>query len=394
MSRRMGWIATVASLAAVPFAVAGCGGATPAQPPSSPATPGAQAIQMETSLATSAGTWATVVMGGPAAQHNNFWQLFIRPAGSTSWKLVTPPGTADNGGLVLAPGAGQALTSAFRPSQHLTFTPLIRTGDAGASWSSLSPLDADLAGTADPLATDSASGTVLALTSSGDAEQTANGGVSWTTLARARTLAASPAGRRCGLTNLTAAAYAPSGTPLLAGACSRPGTVGVFAANGTDWQAAGPAAPAALANEPVTVLRLATAGNQLIALLAAGSGRRTAMVIAWSPDGGAKWTESPPIRVGSAGTASVAAATASFGPGQTAALIMPNGEGAVLSAGRWRVLPPLPAGTAVLAPGPDGTTDALAAHQATLTVWQLTGSSGGWVKKQAIKVPIEYGSSG
>ena len=47
-------------------------------------------------------------MGGSAADHNNFWQLFVRPAGTGSWRLVTPPGVATNGGLVVAsPGAGR-----------------------------------------------------------------------------------------------------------------------------------------------------------------------------------------------------------------------------------------------------------------------------------------------
>ena len=58
-------------------------------------------------------------MGGSAAAHNNFWQLFARPAGSTRWKLATPPGIADNGGLVVADAGGRSLITAFRPSQYL-----------------------------------------------------------------------------------------------------------------------------------------------------------------------------------------------------------------------------------------------------------------------------------
>ena len=112
---------------------AGCAGA-PATPP--PATERRRpAPSLDTSLDTTAGTWAAVVMGGSAAQDNNFWQLFIRPAGSTRWKLVTPPGTADNGGLVLA-DAGGSLITGFRPSQNLTYTPLIQTSDGGQAWAS------------------------------------------------------------------------------------------------------------------------------------------------------------------------------------------------------------------------------------------------------------------
>ena len=80
---------------------AGCGSAAP--PSRGPVTrPAPPAPSLNTSLITAAGTWAVAVMGGSAAQYNNFWQLFMRPAGTTRWKLVTPPGTADNGGLVLA----------------------------------------------------------------------------------------------------------------------------------------------------------------------------------------------------------------------------------------------------------------------------------------------------
>jgi hypothetical protein len=90
------------------------------------------ASALNTSVSTAASTWAALEMGGSAAQHNNFWQLFVRPAGGTRWSLVTPPGTADNGGLVLAAGPGQALVTAFRPSQMLTFTPLSQTADNGS----------------------------------------------------------------------------------------------------------------------------------------------------------------------------------------------------------------------------------------------------------------------
>ena len=83
---------------------------------------------------------------------NNFWQLFVRPAGSRGWKLVTPRGTADNGGLVLAAGAGPSLITGFRPSQYLTYTPLTSTADGGQAWSSTGPLDGTLANVPDALA--------------------------------------------------------------------------------------------------------------------------------------------------------------------------------------------------------------------------------------------------
>ena len=109
MSRPARPAAAALALAAAAL-LAGCGSPAPAAPaapgPAAEAAP-AGAPFLATSLVTGAGTWAVAVMGGSVATHDNFWQLFARPAGSSRWQLVTPPGTADNGGLVLAgPAAG------------------------------------------------------------------------------------------------------------------------------------------------------------------------------------------------------------------------------------------------------------------------------------------------
>ncbi|HEY7429597.1 MAG TPA: hypothetical protein VH641_02570 [Streptosporangiaceae bacterium] len=386
MSRRARSIAGAAGLAAL-LAAAGCGSTAPARPAATAVT--VPAVPLDTTIANAAGTWATVVMGGSAAQYNNFWQLFMRPAGATQWKLVTPPGTADNGGLVLAGSTGQALITAFRPSQDLTYTPLTATSDAGRTWSAISPLDAPLASTPDSLAAQPGTGRLLALLTSGTTEQAAAAGATWTTLVTARALAATSTGRSCGLRALTAVAYTPAGAPLLAGACSRPGVAGIFEAAGHTWQTAGPSLSGALARQPVTVLRLNTSGSQVAALLAAGTGQHAIIVAAWSANGGTRWTLSPPLT-----TSGQAITAASFGPGQTAAIITAGGHAAALAAGRWQQLPALPAGTAALAPAADGTTSALAVLKATLTVWQLASLGGSWTRTQVINVPIQYGSSG
>ncbi len=379
-------IASTACLAALAAVATGCGSATPPRPARAAVT---AALPLDTATTTAAGTWATVVMGGSAAQHNNFWQLFVRPAGQSQWKLVTPPGTADNGGLVLAGGAGQALITAFLPSQDLTYTPLTQTSDLGQAWSALNPLGAALASTPGSLAVQPGTGRLLALLSSGNVDQSARGRTTWTTVITARALAATAAGRSCGLSELTAAAYTADGMPLLAGACSRRGSAGIFEWAGRAWQTAGPALAGALAQQPVTVLRVSMIGDQIAALLAAGSGQHTSLVAAWSADGSTKWTISPPLRTG--GHALVAE---SLGSGQTAAIVAAGGQGAVLAAGRWQLLPALPPATGVLVPAASGAMDALAARGATLTVWQLSGEQDSWAKEQVITVPIQYGSSG
>ena len=154
-------------------------------------------------------------MGGSAASHNNFWQLFVRPAGTSTWRLVTPPGVASNGGLVVAsPGTGPVVAG-FRPSQHLASSPLATTHDNGTAWTP-AILDAGLADVPDALAAAPGSGRLLALLTNGKAKLSGPHGTAWTTLATQQALAASAAATRCRPGSLTAAAFSPSGAPLLA----------------------------------------------------------------------------------------------------------------------------------------------------------------------------------
>ena len=371
--------------------IAGCGHAANPTPGTAAQAPPAGAPFLATSLVTAAGTWAVAVMGGSATQHNNFWQLFERPAGSPDWKLVTPPGTADNGGLVLADAGGRSLITGFRPSQYLTYTPLTITRDGGQAWSATGPLDAAVANVPDALTAAPGTGQLLALLTSGTAKLATPGYTSWRTLASQRTLAATTPGRDCGLHSLTAAAFTPSGVPLLAGTCSHPGTVGIFAARNGTWQTAGPRLPAPLARQAITVLRLTRTANGNVALLKAGSGPAASLLAAWSADSGTHWVLSPPLRLNGAKLASTA-----FGPAGAAAVIL-NGNRAQTIAGAggaWRPLPALPAGTAALAPGPAGGFDALAVHRTRLTVWGLTPGALVWAATQTITVPIQFGSSG
>ncbi len=370
--------------------IAGCGSAAPAARGPAPEAPPGGAPFLATSTVTAAGTWAVTVMGGSVTTHDNFWQLFARPAGSPGWKLVTPPGTPDNGGLVLA-GAGKSLITGFRPSQYLTYTPLTATADGGQAWSSTGPLDGALANVPDALAVAPGSGNLLALLTDGRAALAAPSGYArWFTLASVRSLTATSPGRHCGLQNLTAAAFSPSGQPLLAGTCRHPGTAGIFAETGGTWQAAGPPLPSALASQAVRVLRLTGTGNGTVALLTAGTGPATHLFAAWSSGSDSHWTLSPPFPLNAANVVS-----ASFGPDGAAAVVLNGNRGETLAGpgASWRVLPPLPPGTATLAPGPGAGLDALAVHRAVLSVWHLAPGSGTWAKTQTINVPIQFGSS-
>jgi len=373
-------------LLAAALLAAGCASAvTRASTPASAAEP----PSLSTSLVTSTGTWAVAVMGGSAAQHNNFWQLFVRPTATSTWRLVTPPGVASNGGLVMASLGAGSVMAAFRPSQDLSYSPLATTHNNGGAWTP-GLLDAGLADVPDALAATVGGGHLLALLADGRAELSGPGGTAWTRLASYRALAASAAGRRCGLGHLTAAAFSPAGVPLLAADCTRPGTAGVFAYAGGTWHLAGPTLPSPYVHQIVTVLRLTTAGGTTTALLAAGTGSAARLLAAWSTDGGAHWALSPSLPLHGAKLTS-----ASPGPGGTMAVVRNGSYAATVAAGGpWRPLPKLPPGTATLAPGPAGGWDALAVHGAKLAIWRLAPGGGSWAAAQTINVPVQFGSSG
>jgi hypothetical protein len=372
--------------------LAGCGSR-----PAGQATPSAPPVRL--SLATSAdypgGSWAVLVMGGSAAEHNNFWQVFVRPGQAGTWKLATPLGVASNGGIAVAAEGGAALAAAIRPSQDLSFSPLASSADNGARWAQSGLLDARLAGYADALAA-APGGGLVALTKTGGVELRAHPGAAWTRLASEHAVAAA-AGPGCRPAQLTSVAYSPSGTPLVAGACARAGQAGIFRLAGGRWSRSGPVLPAALARQDVDVLQMASTGHGVAALLVAGRGTAARLLGAWSNQDATSWTLSQPYQPGPARPLS-----ASFGHGAL---------GVVLSGGRavsvsgpgaaWRSLPALPGrassvpgGGATLAGAPGGGFEALSARGSQLSVWVLSSGGSGWSRSQVINVAVPYGSSG
>lgn len=127
-----------AVLASVSVCSCGTSSAT-SQPAATKSMGGSLGQALPTPLATSVeaggGTWATVPMGKLTQPLNTFWQLFYRSNGSSSWSdKVQATAVATNGGLVLA-AARKSLSVGVRPSNDLTFSPIISTVDSGRSWS-------------------------------------------------------------------------------------------------------------------------------------------------------------------------------------------------------------------------------------------------------------------
>ena len=353
-------VLAVAAAVAAAGLLAACGSA-PAK--TTPAAATAPATSLATSLATAQDSWAVV----PVAANPAFWQVFVRPASSPSWQLVTPQGVADNGGLVAA-GTGGSLTVAVRPDQGLTFSPLATTSNGGARWST-GLIDAGLAAAPDALA---ASGSqLLALVGDGSILASSDTGTTWRTLAGPGAIAGSPAGRGCGAVGVTDLSFGiKGGEVLVAGTCDTASTA-VFAHSASGWQRVSLPVPG-------RVVRM------MPGLILVASGSR--LYAAWDTATG--WAASPTL------ITSGVVASGRFAAGGAWVLLPGRRAATVAGPGQpWRSLPAVPAGTAVLAAGPGGAVDALAISGSTLTVWRLAGAATAWSKIQTIDVPVQLGSS-
>jgi hypothetical protein len=392
MTRTVAWLAAAVMLAAT-GGVAACGASAPSSASASGAGGAAPVtVSMATSLATTADDWAVVPMSADPA----FWQVFSRAGNSAAWKLVTPPGVAINGGIVASADGASALAVAVRPSQHLTFSPLAATANGGGSWSTSGPINAAVAASPGAFAADGSH--LAALLSDGTVETSSDAGATWSTLAKSDAIAASPAAKGCGgAVQVTSLSFGATSTEILAGGtCGTSGTAAIFSySSGTGWQRE---------SLPVSgqLVRF-TAGTALIkgkaglAALWLGTG--------WTGYAGSAPASPPstsrilstsaslPVSgsVTAAGTLSDAGAWVLLADGRAATASLPGTAGGTP---RWVPLPPVPAHTSVLASGPAGSVDALAASGETLTVWRLAPKATAWSMVQTISVPIQVGSSG
>ena len=231
---------------------------------------------LEASMTTAAGSWADLAMGDLGHLANTFWQLLFLPAGRSRWSLVTPPGFADNGGLVSVQ-VGSNLVSGFEASQRIAFSPIASSSNGGKSWAP-GILSSELAGVPDALA-GTPNGRAAALIGNPAAAVVADRGglYNWHQIVSARDLKASMAARLCEVTQLTAVAFSPSGQLLIAASCSCPGKVGVFEDSPSGWHLAGPSLPS-YSSATTSVLRLRAYDGGVSALIATYSGARTELL--------------------------------------------------------------------------------------------------------------------
>jgi hypothetical protein len=377
-------------------AVAACGSSpTRSAPTAGTAGAASATISLATSLATRADSWAVV----PVSTDPAFWEVLARAANSQTWRLATPPGVADNGGLIATASGDKSLTVVVRPSQKLVFSPLAKTADGGASWSTANPINAAVAASPDALS--SLGGKLVALLSDGAIEASANAGGTWSTIAAPGAIAASPAGKGCGgAVRVTTISFGLIPADVLAGGtCGTSGTAALFAySTGNGWKRV---------SLPVAGRLVRMTGDMALVLGKSGltAAWRGFGWYAYAPTSSTaaptNWTTSPALPVSGSVTASGMLAGSVPNDTVGAWVLLSDGRAATISAPgttsgaapRWVQLPALPAHTSVLASGPDGALDALAVSGATVTVWRLALHATAWSSVQAITAPIQYGSS-
>jgi hypothetical protein len=346
---------------------------------------------LASSVQSPGGSWAVLPMGDPRQSLNTFWQLLYQGSSSSTWTNdVEVTAVATNGGLSLAAAGGRILVG-VRPSNLLTFSPLVSTDDSGASWSN-GLLTDGLAARTDVLAL-TTSGEALALVGAPNATEVlaSTGGFSnWHVVATKAGLEALST-RSCAPLTLSAVGYLGS-APVIGANCSVRGMAGIFLSGPSGLALSAPHLGRTLRRAPVEVLGLMSTPTDLDALLGLAEGS-VAEILAASTTDGSRWAVSDPLPLGST-------RLESFGPdgsgGMFAVLQGSTGiEQAFVTDGQtaaWHRLPPPPPGTATLA-FYGARTEALAVADTVLTVWTLQPTSRSWRKGQVMFVPIQFGSS-
>ncbi len=360
------------------------GGATPLPLPAS-------------GISTPDGSWSTLPMGQVSVQSNTFWEFFHLAPGSSRWTLVTPEGTADNGGLV-AGVSGDSIAAGVLPSALLRFSPLSSSVDGGAIWTPVF-LPGALAPLADALAIQAAGTPAgLAVTHGGTVMVAAKSLGSWAPLVS--TAALRRAAPSCAVSAIAAVTFSVAGAPLVAADCGRGGRVGLFGQNDGSWHLGGPTLPVGRGSAATGVLRLEASSGSTTLLATVGGAAHQALVVAWTQDDSA-WDVSAPLAVPKADSVR---ASAVGSDGRVAVLVgSPKSTRTVFEVGpgdrAWSSLPPPPSGaTGVALPGNTPPMDAppvdvFSVNGSALRVFELTPSGATWSLVQTKQVPITYGSS-
>jgi hypothetical protein len=361
------------------------------------ATSGAADAPPLTAGSTSAsGSLVVLPMGDLSDPANTFWELFVRPLGATTWSLATPPGVADNGGLVVGASPAGPVTAAFLPSADLTFSVLAQRAADATTWDP-GTIPGVVNSSPDALGTDLTGGVSAVLSqprpSVVEAGPTLSG---WKSLPGLPAIHHTVAG--CTVAGYTSVADGPSGSAVVGTRCDDSTRAGLLVSDGSGgWVSAGPAFwnPTPATTE---VLRLVAGPDGVSALAERTSATGSSLIAAWGPgSGGSAFARSQPVAIPKGW--SVLATAVGGGNGRTATVLLGSSARSarrLLSVagpgGSWVTAATPPAGTsAAVVIGSE--VDAFVPSGSHLAVWSLTPGSNGWSRVARLTVPIQYGSS-
>ena len=350
---------------------------------------------------------AVLAMGQLSDPANTFYELFDRPSGASGWTLATPPGVADNGGLVVGPSSNGAVTAGFLPAADLTFS-VLATRPAGSTQWSAGDAPGTLAAEPDALAT-GPSGQIAAVQSGTGTpvEAQAPGATSWHRVTTAAELTGASGG--CRVTRISSIAVTASGVPYVGTRCtgtevgifvpddpSAASTPGLTAPTG-GWARLGPTLGASGVSA-TTVLRLQADGGGVTGMVEGSGPGRSSLVGVWSATGSGIVASSP-LTVPSGWSVRGTATGGAGGTGnQGIAVLLGSSSSSslrvtgVAGPGRpWVPYATPPAGTTAVALVGDEV-DAFVPASSTLHVWAANGT-GPWHQVAHLTVPIQYGSS-
>jgi len=340
-----------------------------------PAASGAATSPWLLDASSTGGTTAllTVAMGQRSNPANTFGEVFaLNPSGQL--RLVTPTGTATNGGLVLAVDATGRSAAATMPSASLHLTPVAQASPGPGPWKS-ALLPRALLGAPGSLSEGPLG--LFAVTSDGQLLGTKTGW-SWAPvhLSAARSVAT-----RCGG---TLAAVGQTASRVLVGlSCPRPGT----------WPLASPAGPVSVAGGgptgPARCLRVLGTPSGFVALVAI-SGPRPSLVVLASNDGGNHATVAPLASL----TPGQSLRSTAISTSGSVAAVVDGVHGPLLFVRRGGVLTSatLPSGSQVAVFTASGSIETVATKAGAVVVSAPSGSR--WVVHQRLSVALPYGSSG
>jgi hypothetical protein len=356
------------------------------------------------------GFTASVAMGDLSEPVNTFWQLLYRPDSSSRWTLITPPGTATNGGVVVAPSTTGALTTGILASLGLTFSPLAATPNLGGNWAT-GVLPGPLAVVPSSIAIDGSR--VLALLGTDRGEVVESRGAftasSWTSIGDIQQLQALRDASGCDVGALTALAAAngvalvgarcatsvpitpPSSTPRWgAGVPVADGmgsTMPLFVRIDDTWEAGGPSFVG-----PSEVLRISPAHGGFVAVIESRTGTTTNVAVLRITDG-----QGIVERLGSIALDGGTVASSAVDRAGVTDLVVRSAGGTCRAYAfgfrdaRVVGLPALPVGACVVVGAP-GNLQSLRIEGSIVLVYGV-GPAHRWQVVQRLVVPIQYGSS-